>query len=325
MSVPVSQTDTVENDSEEEGVDFVVERPQDPLLEDDPAEVRKAYKIITECDALRKVRGGVQPRVAVCGCVRRCSVQAQLRRSQHREWTPEGRIRVDGIKFWVAMRSIRDQNLQLGGGRRDAYGSRTVTDGCFPAATDPCLRAQALRFSLAPFLRRVHEHLCAREQSSVHAMARMFGGGKTQSRKTPLKLCAAIMCRLHGVCSVLLTTGTSGRDDLFNKFFELLATVDDDLSQASQASQSSQSPSFGYVHTGSGLELQKLQSSDSAARVLRINDITNSDGKRRWALSELGRGACLIVNNTAAAISKARSLITEVRADSKLTTGRMKS
>ena len=46
----------------------------------------------------------------------------------------------------------------------------------------------------------------------------MLGGGKCQSRKTPLKLCMFIMGRLLGVSTLLLTTGTSGRDDLFFKF-----------------------------------------------------------------------------------------------------------
>jgi hypothetical protein len=50
----------------------------------------------------------------------------------------------------------------------------------------------------------------------------MLGGGKCQSRKTPLKLCTFIMCRMLGVPTVLLTTNISGRDDLFRKFLALV-------------------------------------------------------------------------------------------------------
>jgi hypothetical protein len=50
----------------------------------------------------------------------------------------------------------------------------------------------------------------------------MLGGGKCQSRKTPLKLCTFLMCRMLGVPTVLLTTNNSGRDDLFRKFLALV-------------------------------------------------------------------------------------------------------
>ena len=50
-------------------------------------------------------------------------------------------------------------------------------------------------------------------------------GGKTQARKTPLKLVAFIVCRMLGVGTVLLTTNVSGRNDLFDKFAGLLGEL----------------------------------------------------------------------------------------------------
>ena len=91
-----------------------------------------------------------------------------------------------------------------------------------------------LRFDLAPFLLRLHTHLtngiaaCTAMQYGVidsSETAKMFGGGKTQARKTPLKLCAFILCRMMGVATVLLTTNVSGREDLFSKFIELLGDI----------------------------------------------------------------------------------------------------
>ena len=91
-----------------------------------------------------------------------------------------------------------------------------------------------LRFDLAPFLLRVHTHIINGFEAS-RAMqygvidqsdtAKMFGGGKTQARKTPLKLCAFILCRMMGVATVVLTTNVSGREDLFGKFIELLGDI----------------------------------------------------------------------------------------------------
>mmetsp|Transcript_15575 Transcript_15575/g.32980 ORF Transcript_15575/g.32980 Transcript_15575/m.32980 type:complete len:232 (+) Transcript_15575:271-966(+) len=90
---------------------------------------------------------------------------------------------------------------------------------------------QALRFELVPFLERVHEHVLAAQNQSRQlphphcfdrVLRRMFGGGKCQSQKTPLKFCTVVMCRLMGVATVVLTTNTSGQRDLFGKLLKFV-------------------------------------------------------------------------------------------------------
>lgn len=87
---------------------------------------------------------------------------------------------------------------------------------------------RSLRFELLPFLQRVYDDIkngsaFIDEGGRLNApYANMLGGGKCQSRKTPLKLCTAIMSRLMGVATIVITTSTACRNDLFVKFSEYI-------------------------------------------------------------------------------------------------------
>ena len=193
-----------------------------------------------------------------------------------------------------------------------------------------------LRFDLAPFLLRVHEHatqnMAASQQMQYGALdygdtIKMYGGGKTQARKTPLKLCAFIMCRMMGVATIVLTTNTSGRDDLFGKFLGLLGelTVPTLPATLPIGANDAQYHYYRVKERGEGgrettkIVLRKASaSSSSAARaqesalaegVIAINDIGRTESARNWACRQLSQGACIVVNNAAPAIG-ARSTAT---------------
>jgi len=190
-----------------------------------------------------------------------------------------------------------------------------------------------LRFDLAPFLLRVHDNvtqnLAASRQMAYGSLdygdtIKMYGGGKTQARKTPLKLCAFVMCRMMGVATIVLTTNVSGRDDLFGKFLDLLGelkvpTVPATLPMGANDAQ------FRYYRVKEredGRETTKtiLRKESAAAAaaagsssavqrdtalaegVIAINDINKSEAARNWACAQLSQGACIVVNNAASAI-----------------------
>ena len=109
-----------------------------------------------------------------------------------------------------------------------------------------------------------------------------------------------IIGRLMGVSTVLLTTGTSGRDDLFKKFTEML--------------QGSKLPSpwvQGYVQpdtdfaygVGQNTAIPQLVRAPSnllsTTLVLRSGTVGTA-AKTAWASEQLLQGACLVVNNSSA-------------------------
>ena len=109
-----------------------------------------------------------------------------------------------------------------------------------------------------------------------------------------------IIGRLMGVSTVLLTTGTSGRDDLFKKFTEML--------------QGSNLPSpwaQGYVHpdiefaygvgqnTANPQLVRAPSNLPSTTLVLRSGTVGTAS-KMAWASEQLLQGACLVVNNSSA-------------------------
>ena len=100
--------------------------------------------------------------------------------------------------------------------------------------SSPTMR-RSLRFTLAPFLLQIHRNVLAAQATAgtkndglltMEETIKMFGGGRTQARKTPLKASAFVLCRMMGVPTLLLTTNVAGREDLFKKFSELLAEID---------------------------------------------------------------------------------------------------
>ena len=189
-----------------------------------------------------------------------------------------------------------------------------------------------LRFDLAPFLRRVHENIrngldaAGGMQYGVidsSETARMFGGGKTQARKTPLKLCAFVLCRMMGVSTIVVTTNVSGREDLFGKFIELLgdlnvpappATIPDNGNDAKYRYYKVNDPQNGGRVS---IKLMKDTGTNGANAlpegVFSVSDVGREEGKRRWASRQLSQGACVIVNNAAAAIEKASGLVERAR------------
>ena len=203
----------------------------------------------------------------------------------------------------------------------------------------PSLRKK-LRFDLAPFLLRVYKNINAGLDASQHMQygiiyssetAKMFGGGRTQARKTPLKLCAFILCRMMGVCTIVLTTNVSGREDLFAKFVELLGDISVPTRPATIPSRSND-PQYRYfrvkgvdafgresstiklVKQPAGGGLVSLPGATALAEgVIGISDINQSEGMQKWASVQLSQGACLIVHNVAAAIYKARRMISTAR------------
>ena len=198
---------------------------------------------------------------------------------------------------------------------------------------------QKLRFDLAPLLRRVHEHIQIGLLNANGGVidpletAKMFGGGKTQARKTPLKLCAFVLCRMMGVSTVLVTTNVSGREDLFSKFIELLGDLDVPAPPTADSMTTTNDVQYRYYqvkeqeldHAGRTRESIKFKLTKEPHEplanetrcpegVLSITDVKGTnEGMRRWASRQLSRGACVIVNNTAQAIQKASGTIEQAR------------
>ena len=183
-----------------------------------------------------------------------------------------------------------------------------------------------LRFDLAPFLLRVHNNVAQNLAASTQMpyaldygdTIKMYGGGKTQARKTPLKLCAFIMCRMMGVATVVLTTNVSGRDDLFGKFLDLLdkirvptipATIPIGANDAYFRYYRVKEREDGRETTKTVLRRVSASPPSAAPHetplaegVIAINDIGRTESARNWACVQLSQGACIVVNNAAPSI-----------------------
>ena len=189
-----------------------------------------------------------------------------------------------------------------------------------------------LRFDLAPFLRRVHENIRNGLDAAggmqygvidVSETAKMFGGGKTQARKTPLKLCAFVLCRMMGVSTVVVTTNVSGREDLFGKFIELLGDLNVPAPPATIPANGNDAE-YRYYKVNeqenggrTSIKLMRVPGPNGAIAlpegVFSVSDVGREEGKRRWASRQLSQGACVIVNNAAAAIEKASGMVERAR------------
>jgi len=175
----------------------------------------------------------------------------------------------------------------------------------------------AIRFELVPFLQRVHDNIVANLDASCQSHEPhklMMGGGKCQSRKTPLKLCMFIMGRLLGVSTLLLTTGTSGRDDLFAKFTELLSGCD----LPSPYTYFAPSAEFCYgfrKETDTLTSLMRVPSGQmrQAPLVLRHGTIGGQAFKEDWVVEQLLQGVCLVVNNSCQAMMAAHGLLEKAK------------
>ena len=113
----------------------------------------------------------------------------------------------------------------------------------------------------------------------------------------PLKLCMFIMGRLLGVSTILITTGTSGRNDLFNKFTSMLQ------SSNLPSPHAYVSPSTEFIY-GIGVDVplpQLMRAPSEQVRattlVLRSGSV-GSVGKQAWACEQMLEGACLVVNHS---------------------------
>ena len=200
---------------------------------------------------------------------------------------------------------------QKGPNEFDTYPPPKVVQAFNVIMGIPKLRS-AIRFELIPFLWRVHDNIVANltDQSNPGEPYKlMLGGGKCQSRKTPLKLCMFIMGRLLGVSTLLLTTGTSGRDDLFFKFTDMLRGCD----LPSPFEYFEPSEEFCYrkkVETDTLTSLLKLPAGQprQAPLVLRHGTL-GTERRKDWAVEQLLQGVCLVANNSCQAMLSARQLL----------------
>ena len=106
-----------------------------------------------------------------------------------------------------------------------------------------------------------------------------------------------IMGRLLGVSTILITTGTSGRNDLFNKFTSMLQ------SSNLPSPHAYVSPSTEFIY-GIGVDVplpQLMRAPSEQVRattlVLRSGSV-GSVGKQAWACEQMLEGACLVVNHS---------------------------
>lgn len=108
-----------------------------------------------------------------------------------------------------------------------------------------------------------------------------------------------IMGRLLGVSTILLTTGTSGRNDLFNKFTSMLQSSDLPL----PSPHAYVSPGNEFVYgIGDEIPLPQLMRAPSGqvratTLVLRTGSV-GTVGKQAWACEQLLEGACLVANHS---------------------------
>ena len=162
----------------------------------------------------------------------------------------------------------------------------------------------------------------------------------------PLKVVQIIMCRLLGVATVVLTTNVSGREDLFKKFTTFLSPSLLPDSLYKDISEGGHSGPIVQVNAPPSVSLPDAVTSDRCYRYERLLNRTTSTfqlelvsynpiGADRlrfepiiinladiapkhhdWVTEMLLKGACLVANNTSAAIDKARNLINMARAES---------
>lgn len=180
-----------------------------------------------------------------------------------------------------------------------------------------------IRFDLTPFLLRVHRNVetarakaasRARLSLSPHDTVKMFGGGRTQARKTPLKAVQFVLCRMMGVPTVLLTTNVAGREDLFKKFSELLAEIDVPTPPLRADVAEYTGRQYEYQKVDGVLKLVAVGREAGRRGVQGLLSVdTIAQQHRGWALSQLQLGACIVSNNTSAAINKVSSLVNEAR------------
>jgi hypothetical protein len=188
---------------------------------------------------------------------------------------------------------------------------------------------KSLRFELVPFLSRIHASIAERfaqldahhDEGLKEVWRRMLGGGKCQSRKTPLKVCMVILCRIMGVATVVATTGVTGRNDIFRKFLELLDGVvvpHPDVPPSANVAFVYETPPNGALDQLPWLVQSKGTRTGVAKQswVLNIPDVTLKHTE--WVNDTLLQGGCLIVNNSAAALLKARRNIAAARGQGKL-------
>ena len=203
-----------------------------------------------------------------------------------------------------------------------AEGSPAVVRAAFDLIMSSATMRRSIRFDLAPFLLRVHQNVLAALALagggllSTAQTIKMFGGGRTQARKTPLKAAQFILCRMMGVPTLLLTTNVSGREDLFHKFAELLSEID--VAPPPQ-------PAGATPYAGTQYEYRKVDGVQKLVRVgsesgqLLVRGVLSVDTiaaqHRSWAVSQLREGACIVSNNTAQALSKLGSIVREARGD----------
>jgi hypothetical protein len=156
----------------------------------------------------------------------------------------------------------------------------------------------------------------------------------------PLKVVQILMCRLLGVATVVLTTGVSGREDLFKKFTTFLAPMLQPESLYRSFSEGGHSgpivqmraqpphiPDMGSP-TCYRYERHRLRNTDGSTTVVLelvsyrpegfdrlvaepiiINVADIKPRHYEWLSEMLLKGACLVVNNTAGAIKRAVYLI----------------
>jgi len=200
-----------------------------------------------------------------------------------------------------------------------------------PSAPEPVLQAfklimgvdelrASLRFDLSSYLLRVHRHLASGlarldeqgEQACFEEpWKRMLGGGKCQSRKTPLKVVTLVLCRIMGVATVLVTTGVPGRVDIFAKLLALLRGLHIPHPVVTASSERR----FTYEAALPG-SLPRLVEQDRATRtpdsfVLNLPDVQTKSNE--WACDVLRSGGCLVLNHSPAALDKARKLLFQAR------------
>ena len=183
----------------------------------------------------------------------------------------------------------------------------------------------------------------------------MLGGGRCQSQKTPLKVVQILMCRLLGVATIVLTTNVSGREDLFRKFTTFLSPGLGNASLMSDPShgghegiitQLNAPPPAGAGFAPGGTPMRQrfryerhrkrnrqtgqmewvielmpytgtaaTAATDPLSEPIIINIADIAPKHYDWVADKLLKGACLVVNNTQAAIDKASNLVRNTRGE----------
>ena len=207
-----------------------------------------------------------------------------------------------------------------------SVGDPDVVKEAFRLIMSSSMMRGTIRFDLAPFLLRVHDNVLAAQAKAAGEGSgvlppvetiKMFGGGRTQARKTPLKAAQFVLCRMMGVPTLLLTTNVAGREDLFRKFGVLLVEIDVPTPPQCAGQAKYAGTQYEYQKVNG---VQKLVASGREVGPRGMQGLLSVDTiaqqHRSWAVSQLQLGACIICNNTAAAIDKVSSLVREARGGS---------